>query len=102
MHPILELHGWQYEELSVWDKGIAHVAGNVNSKTIRGLPVVTEVAARYTRKATLASADGRQVELKEWLRAEWMRSGLPMYQANAACGVKNAATCKYLTACHLW
>lgn len=102
VHPILELHGWQYEELSVWNKGIAHVAGNVNSKTIRGLPVVTEVAVRYTRKATLSTADGRQVGLQEWVRTEWMRSGLPMYQANPACGVKNAATRKYLTGCHLW
>lgn len=102
VHPILELHGWHYEELSIWDKGIAHIAGNVNSQTIRGLPVVTEVAARYTRKATLATADGRHLGLQDWLRAEWMRSGLPMYQANSACGVKNAATRKYLTACHLW
>lgn len=101
-HPILELHGWQYEELTIWDKGIAHVAGNVNSKTIRGLPVVTEVAARYTRKALLATADGRLLPLKEWLRAEWQRSGLPMSQANEACRVRNAATRKYLTACHLW
>ncbi len=102
IHPLIELHGWQYEELTVWDKGIAHVAGNVNSRTIRGLPVVTEVAVRYTRKATLASADGHHHGLKEWLRAEWLRSGLPMYQSNAACGVKNAATRKYLTECHLW
>jgi len=102
VHPLLETHGWQYEELTVWDKGIAHVAGNVNSKTIRGLPVVTEVAVRYTRKAILPAGDGRKLGLQDWLRAEWQRSGLPMNQANAACGVKNAATRKYLTRCHLW
>lgn len=101
-HPALELHGWQYEETVVWDKGIAHIAGNVNSRTIRGLPVVTELAVRYTRKATLFGVDGREMALKEWLRAEWQRSGLPLSQSNEACGVANAATRKYLTQCHLW
>lgn len=101
-HPALELNGWQYEETVVWDKGIAHVAGNVNSKTIRGLPVVTEVSVRYTRKCTLQTIDGHHVNLKRWLRYEWERSGLPMAQSNQACGVANAATRKYLTQCHLW
>ena len=101
-HPALELHGWQYEETVVWDKGIAHVAGNCNSKTIRGIPVVTELAVRYTRRATLVTEGGSLLPLKEWVRAEWQRSGLPMSQSNQACGVKNAATRKYLTQCHLW
>lgn len=101
-HPALELNGWQYEETVVWDKGIAHIAGNVNSRTIRGMPVVTELAVRYTRKVTLPTVEGRQISLKEWLRHEWQRAGLPMSQSNAACGVANAATRKYLTQCHLW
>lgn len=101
-HPALEMNGWQYEETVVWDKGIAHIAGNVNSKTIRGLPVVTEVAVRYTRKACLETAEGHELPLKEWLRYEWQRSGLPLSQSNEACGVANAATRKYLTQCHLW
>lgn len=101
-HPALEMHGWQYEETIVWDKGIAHVAGNCNSKTIRGVPVVTELAVRYTKKAMLETVGGRSLPIKDWLRAEWLRSGLPMYEANEACGVANAATRKYLTQCHLW
>lgn len=101
-HPALEMHGWQYEETVIWDKGIAHIAGNVNSKTIRGLPVVTELAVRYTRKATLQTINGEELPLKEWLRREWQRSGLPLSQSNEACGVANAATRKYLTQCHLW
>jgi site-specific DNA-methyltransferase (adenine-specific) len=101
-HPALEMHGWQYEETVVWDKGINHIAGNVNSRTIRGLPVVTELAVRYTRKVALPTADGTQMPLKEWIRHEWQRSGLPMSQSNQACGVANAATRKYLTQCHLW
>lgn len=102
VHPVLEQHGWQYEELCVWDKGIAHIAGNVNSKTIRGLPVVTEVAVRYTRKNKLRIPSGQELFLKEWVRSEWLRSGLQMYRANTACGVANAATRKYLTECHHW
>jgi site-specific DNA-methyltransferase (adenine-specific) len=101
-HPALEMHGWQYEETVVWDKGIAHVAGNCNSKTIRGVPVVTELSVRYTRKVVLSGADGNPLPLKEWVRAEWLRSGLPMNQSNQACGVANAATRKYLTQCRLW
>lgn len=101
VHPALELHGWQYEECCIWDKGIAHVAGNCNSKTIRGIPVVTEVAVRYTKKISLPT-DDELLPIKEWLRHEWERSGLPLCLSNEACGVKNAATRKYLTQCHMW
>ncbi len=102
VHPMLELHGWQYEEACVWDKGLAHIAGNVNSKTIRGMPVVTELAVRYTKRNRLATPGNDALTLKEWVRAEWVRSGLQMYKANEACGVANAATRKYLTECHMW
>ena len=102
VHPVLDMNGWQYEETVIWDKGLAHIAGNVNSKTIRGLPVATEVAVRYTRRNTLPDADGNLLTLKEWVRIEWQRSGLPMNRSNEACGVVNAATRKYLTQCHLW
>lgn len=43
VHPLIAAHGWEYRTLHVWDKGIAHVAGNVNSKTIRRFPIVTEL-----------------------------------------------------------
>lgn len=102
VHPILELHGWQYEECCIWDKGVAHIAGNCNSKTIRGMPVVSEVAVRYTKRNLLSGPNGQPLTIKDWVRAEWLRSGLPMNQANEACGVANAATRKYLTQCHLW
>lgn len=102
VHSILEAHGWEYQECCIWDKGVAHVAGNCNSKTIRGLPVVTEISVRYVKKAVLPSASGGLLPIKDWVRSEWLRSGLPMNKANEACGVKNAATRKYLTQCHLW
>ena len=40
--------------------------------------------------------------MKEWLRAEWRRAGLPLALLNAAAGVKNAATRKWFTQDHLW
>ena len=102
VHPVLESNGWQYEECCVWNKGIAHVAGNCNSKTIRGIPVVTEIAVRYTRKPVVKDRYGNAIPMKEWLRAEWKRSGLPLCRANEACGVRDAATRKYLTQSGVW
>jgi hypothetical protein len=102
VHPVLHLHGWEYRATHVWDKGIGHIAGNVNGKTIRRFPVVTEICVHYTRRAELRTGNGERLPIKEWLRKEWERSGLPLYKTNEACGVKNAATRKYFTQCHLW
>ncbi len=102
VHPVMAGHGWEYRACHVWDKGIAHVAGNVNGKTIRRFPVVTEVCVQYVRTVRLPTSDGRTLPLRDWLRAEWERTGLPFGQTNAACGVRNAATRKYFTRDHLW
>jgi site-specific DNA-methyltransferase (adenine-specific) len=102
VHPLLVTHGWEYRALHVWDKGIAHIAGNVNSKTIRRFPVVTEVCAQYVRQVRLPIPTGETLPLREWLRSEWRRTGLPFSETNKACGVKNAATRKYFTKDHLW
>ncbi len=102
VHPILAVHGWEYRAAHVWDKGIGHIAGNVNSKTIRGFPIVTELCVQYVRAIELRAADGRLLPMREWLRAEWQRSGLPLAKSNEACGVRNAATRKYLTQDHVW
>jgi site-specific DNA-methyltransferase (adenine-specific) len=101
VHPILARHDWAYRGASVWDKGIGHIAGNVNTGAIRRLPVVTELCVHYVKEARFDVA-GREVSMKEWLRHEWVRSGLPLYKTNEACGVINAATRKYFTQCHLW
>jgi hypothetical protein len=29
-HPVLEHHGFRYVNANIWDKGIAHIAGNVS------------------------------------------------------------------------
>lgn len=101
VHPLLVEHGWEYVESIVWDKGIAHIAGNVNGDTIRRYPVVTEVCVLYRRRLEFPTTEG-VMTAKRWLRFEWQRAGLPLSIANDVCGVKNAATRKYLTQDWLW
>lgn len=101
VHPLLEANGWEYVQTIIWDKGLGHIAGNVNGATIRRLPTVTEVCVFYRRRLEFSSEDG-SLSASRWLRAEWLRAGLPLYRANEACGVKNAATRKYLTQDWLW
>lgn len=101
VHPVLLAHGWEYRCCNIWDKGLGHIAGNANTKTLRKFPVVTEVCVHYV-KAARFQVGGRPLTMQEWLRHEWKRTGLPLRLANEACQVLNAATRKYLTADHLW
>ena len=96
-HPVLERHGFRYVNANIWNKGVAHIAGNVNTARIRRFPVVTEVCVQYILEPRL---DG--VLLKQWLLREWKRAGLPLRAANTACGVADAATRKYFDQGHLW
>jgi site-specific DNA-methyltransferase (adenine-specific) len=97
VHPILEKYGWRYVNCNVWNKGKAHIAGNVNTNRIRRFPVVTELCVHYAFESKI---DG--LHLREWIRKEWQRTGLPVSKANEACGVKDAAVRKYLDRGHLW
>ena len=97
VHPILEKYGWRYMNANIWNKGKAHIAGNVNTAKIRRFPVVTEVCVQYVYEARVQGTT-----LQKWLYAEWKRSGLPFRQANEACGLKDAAVRKYLDQGHLW
>jgi hypothetical protein len=101
VHPVLVAHGWEYRCCHIWDKGVGHIAGNANSQTLRKFPVVTEVCVQYVKAAGFF-INGRPATMREWLRHEWRRSGLPLSLTNKACGVKNAATRKYFTRDHLW
>jgi site-specific DNA-methyltransferase (adenine-specific) len=94
---MLVKHGWKYVTCHIWDKGLAHIAGNANIKTLRKFPVTTEVCVQYVKDARING-----MTLKDWVRSEWERSGIPLCEANKACGVDNAATRKYLTKDHLW
>ncbi len=101
VHPVLAESGWEYVQAVHWDKGVGHVAGNVNSKTIRRFPIVNEIVVFYTRRMEFPTEDG-VVPARRWLLHEWLRSGLPRRQANAACGVRDAATRKYFDQGWLW
>lgn len=96
-HPVLELYGWRYLNCNVWNKGLTHIAGNVNTKKIRRFPVVSEVCVQYVYDTKVGG-----LSLKRWLLAEWRRTGLPLRRANEACGVKDAAGRKYLDQGPLW
>ncbi len=97
VHPVLEKYGWRYVNCNIWNKGKGHIAGNVNTGKIRRFPVVTEVCVQYVFEARVQGKP-----LKEWLLSEWKRTGLPVREANKACGVADAATRKYLDQGHLW
>lgn len=101
VHPVLVANGWEYRCCNIWDKGLGHIAGNANTRTLRKFPVVTEVCAHYVKRAVF-QVGNRSLTMQEWLRHEWKRTKLPFRLANQACGVLNAATRKYLTADHLW
>jgi DNA methylase len=96
-HPILKQYGFSYVNCNIWNKGVGHIAGNVNTQRIRRFPVVTEVCVQYVFEARLQGQT-----LKQWLLGEWKRSGLPLRRANDACGVKDAAVRKYFDQGHLW
>jgi site-specific DNA-methyltransferase (adenine-specific) len=86
VHPVLEKYGWRYVNANIWNKGKAHIAGNVNTGKIRRFPVVTEVCVQYVYEARI---DG--LSLQHWLYREWKRTGLALRRANEACGVADAA-----------
>jgi DNA methylase len=102
VHPLLVANGWDYVQTVIWDKGIAHVAGNVNGKTVRRFPVATEIVVLYQRRFEIETPDAGCLPVQQWLRHEWTRAGLALNRANEACGVANAATRKYLTQDWLW
>ena len=101
VHPLLLANGWEYRCCNIWNKGLGHIAGNVNTKTLRKYPVVTEVCVHYVKNATF-QVGNESLMMQEWLRHEWKRTKIPFHLANKACGVANAATRKYLTSDHLW
>jgi DNA modification methylase len=101
VHPVLAANGWEYVQAIHWDKGVGHIAGNVNSKTIRRFPVVNEICVFYQRALMVDTPEG-VMPAKQWMRYEWKRSGLPLRKANEACGVKDAATRKYFAQDWLW
>ncbi len=67
---------------------------------MRKFPQVTEVCVHYVLEEIRISEEGKH--LREWLREEWQRTGLPMDAANEACGVADAASRKYFAKDDQW
>lgn len=103
VHGLLKEHGWEYRGANTWDKGLAHIAGNSNTQTLRQFPQVTEICVQYVRSPaeTLQLQDDHRT-VQQWLRDEWKRTGLTFDEANTACGVADAATRKYFTTGDDW
>lgn len=97
VHPLLIKNQWQYVRCCIWNKGVAHIAGNINTSTINQFPCVTEVCVMYI---PVPMVNG--LLMKEWLKSEWKRSGLRLSDANVACGSKSAASRKYLAGDDQW
>ena len=100
VHPLI-LREWEFRGLILWNKGKAHIAGNINTATLRRVPPVTEAVGHYVRRSRFHVA-GMEINAQQWLLAEWRRARLTLRQADNACGVKNAASRKYLASDHQW
>ena len=46
--PALERHGFRYVNANIWNKGVGHIAGNVNTTKIRRFP---EIGTSRTSRA---------------------------------------------------
>jgi len=53
---VLEQCGFRYVNANIWNKGVAHIAGNVNTTKIRRFPVVTDVP-RFALTLPIARLD---------------------------------------------
>lgn len=101
VHSLLEKNNWEYKGANIWDKGIQHISGNSNTQKIRKFPQVTEMCVQYVKKPVFKT-EGTEYSMQEWLRNEWDKTGLNLYEANEACDVSNAASRKYLAKDDKW
>jgi len=79
-----------------------HIAGNVNTKTIRKFPQVTEVCVHYIRSPKTILKNNENKDIQSWMRSEWDKTGLTLQDANEACNVSSAASRKYLAKDDMW
>lgn len=79
-------HGWTFRGCITWDKGIATLAGRLDTEAMRMWPDVTEVCGFWQREGWDPAL------MKRWLR----ENGIPPSAFDEACGVSCVATRKYL------
>ena len=99
VHPLLAATGWDYVQTVVWDKGDA---GGAPGRASRRLPTVTEICVFYRRRLSFRRADGTSVRGSDWVRDEWLRTGLQLQEANSAAGLAGAATPQYMKPTGRW
>ena len=87
VHPVLAANGWEYVQAVHWDKGIGHVAGNVNGRTIRWFPVANEIVVFYQRVLEFETNDG-PMHARAWLLKEWKRTGCPFAKLTRLAGLR--------------
>lgn len=84
IHALLNQRGWDYRGCNFWIGG--------------GEPVA---CVQYVRRDEQTITEEAKT-LREWMREEWERSGLPFDAANDACGVAEAGSRKYLGTDKQW
>ena len=99
VHPLLAATGWDYVQTIVWDKGHAR---DTRVRASRRLPTVTEICVFYRRRLSFRRADGTTVRGADWVRDEWLRTGLELQEANSACGLAGPATPQYMKKSGRW
>jgi len=104
VHPVILAHGWRFRALVVWDKGMASLAGRLDTEACRTWPDVTEVCGLYQRDpwdSTAATSAGTFVGhaagaddrnwVRDWLVSEWERAGLRRKDADRAMSTNGMA-----------
>jgi site-specific DNA-methyltransferase (adenine-specific) len=88
VHPVYLAAGWTFRALITWDKGIATLAGRLDTESMRTWPDVTEVCGFYQREGFDISAMARgevyhnldeqrcAIEAARFLTSERERAGL--------------------------
>jgi site-specific DNA-methyltransferase (adenine-specific) len=102
VHNAFDQLGWELQEICTLINDGRSGAANGTSSPSSDERASTEVLVRYTKRRMLLTIEGQLASEKQWLRSEWMRSGLPLSLANAACNVSDIATRKYLSQGDLW
>jgi site-specific DNA-methyltransferase (adenine-specific) len=102
LHPHVLARGWTFRALITWDKGVASMAGKVDTAGLRTWFDVTEVCGFYQREEwapntsagqEIGYAAGRDDRnwVRPWLLAEWTEAGLRMKDADRALGTNGMA-----------
>lgn len=100
LHPHILARGWTFRALIIWDKGVASMAGKVDTAALRTWFDVTEVCGFYQREQLVSDSGNTSADnsIRMWLNTERLRSGLTGDQLEAAvneAGGKGEMVCRH-------